>query len=150
MATYLSQEQAKAFLSNIGQDLYWNLHDGEEPAVDAAFDTDQIDEDIALCEAEVNSFLRGRYVMPISDTDTKVLLRKYTRELLLEQAYLRQEGAEVPEDVTKRVEGVRSVLEKIANGKRRLGAAIIEEDDDLDLELISNTPEFTRDKMGGF
>jgi len=108
--------------------------------------------DIAAAEADLHSYLAGRYVVPVTDAAAVALLKGWALTLIEELAYAAVPGSTLPESVTTRVTALRERLEKIAAGKLSLGTATALESTGAGADLIaeSETPVFTRDTMVGF
>lgn len=111
-----------------------------------------VEADIAAAEADLHSYLAGRYVVPVTDAAAVALLKGWTLTLVEELAYAAVPADALPESVTTRVAALRSRLELIADGKLSLGTATPLESTTISDSLIaeSATPVFTRDTMKGF
>jgi phage gp36-like protein len=108
--------------------------------------------DIAAAEADLHSYLAGRYVVPVTDAAAIALLKGWALTLVEELAYAAMPSSTPPESVTTRVKELRERLEKIAAGKLSLGTATALETAGAGADLLAEaeTPVFTRDTMKGF
>ena len=111
-----------------------------------------VEADIAAAEADLHSYLAGRYQVPVTDAAAVALLKGWTLTLVEELAYAAVPADKLPEPVTTRVAALRTRLELIAAGKLSLGTATALESTTISDSLIaeSATPVFTRETMRGF
>ncbi len=79
-------------------------------------DTSLVAEDLEASSAEIDGFLANRYVVPVTDTAPLVLLKSWNLTLAEELAWSRTPGSTIPEKVTKRVENVRDLLDRVVDG----------------------------------
>jgi phage gp36-like protein len=108
--------------------------------------------DIAAAEADLHSYLAGRYAVPVTDVTARLVLKGWALTLVEELAYAAVPGLTLPESVTDRVKELRARLEKIAAGKLSLGTATDLDATGAGAEMMaeSATPVFTRTTLRGF
>ena len=124
-----------------------------ERGEDAADET-IVAEDIEAAEADIHSYLAGRYTVPVTDAEACKLLKHWALVLLQEIAYGAIPGREVPKNLAAQVTGLRARLQKIADGELSLGTAteIPAAEAGIAGEFIADgpAPVFERDNMKGF
>lgn len=108
--------------------------------------------DLDAATAEIDSFLGGRYRVPVEAETVLPLLKSWTLTLAEELAWCRSGKGEPPKGVITRVAMVRAALEAIADSKRSLPGA--EEKTAAaggGVSLFQADPQiFTADSLGGF
>lgn len=147
MANYVTVAQVKNRLRRSFQPLYtprgWT--DEDEIIVDA---------DIEAAEADLHSYLAGRYAVPVTDPEAVKLLRHWALTLIEEIAYGAIAGTKVPENVAERAKDIRDRLRQIADGKLSLGTAteLTAPSAGPSADFISDgpAPVMTRTKLEGF
>ena len=81
-----------------------------------------INDKIAESTITINDYLRSRYALPITDTETLATLRAFCTTLTACKLYDRRLKMKMPEALLKTQEGVMKELEKIQQGRRKLSA----------------------------
>lgn len=117
-------------------------------------DTSIVEADIEAAEADLHSYLAGRYVVPVTDAEAAKLLKHWALVLLQEIAYGAIPGRELPENITTQVKSLRTRLEKISEGELSLGTAaeVTAAETGVGGDFISDGPEpvFRREDMEGW
>jgi len=86
-----------------------------DDAMAAAVDTDAIDRAFADADTEIDSYIGGRYAVPVMPVPT--LLQRLSLDLAIEGLYTRRPHVETPEAVTRAAKNARSLLANIAANK---------------------------------
>lgn len=137
----------RADCANWLRDDYANLYN--LPAEGAALDSD-----IALTEAEVDSYVGRRYETPITDATAMVSVKGWCRDLFLARAWVRGVGDEIPKKVGEAAATTRKALEMVSKGTITLaGAESITERPTGGADAIvvnGNDPIMERDDLTGF
>lgn len=112
--------------------------------------TDYLDDDRADAEAEIDSYLAGRYSTPVTGSQAIALLRGFTVRLVRERGYIRKGEGEIPDSIREDADRCREILALIRDGANRLPGAAETTDANSAQAVIyyeSNTPNFTNAKM---
>lgn len=112
--------------------------------------TDYLDDDMNDSEAEIDSYLAGRYSTPVTGSQAVALLRGYTVILVRERGFMRQGTGEVPDAITAAADRVRENLILVRDGRNRLpGVAEAPDSNSAIYKTFfeGNTPEYTKSKM---
>lgn len=121
---------------------------------ESAADEDIVAADIEAAEADIHSYLAGRYTVPVTDAEAVKLLKHWTLVLLQEIAYGAIAGRTLPENIAEQIKSLRLRLQKIADGELSLGTAteIPAAEVGIAGEFIADGPDpvFTRTDMKGF
>lgn len=127
---------------------YAKLYRDDEGAVDETLMAD----DLSAASVEIDGYLANRYQVPVSTGGALALLKGYCLTLCEELAFMHGAANDVPDKVTKRVEGVRSKLNQIADGKFLLPSAPPETAAGAGSAAIIDCAEplFTRDQLQGY
>lgn len=123
------------------------------PAGSTAADLDIVDADIEAAEAEIDSELAKRYVVPVTDATAVKLCKAWGLTILEEYAYGVVPGRDLPKHVTERAQTARKQMARAGSGELSLGAATVPTERTAATDCIivaGETPEFTRTKMRGF
>jgi phage gp36-like protein len=83
----------------------------------------RIDEAIQAADAEIDSYLRQRYCLPL--TETPVLIKYNSISLALEYLYSRRIPCSIPEAVISDAKSKRQMLKNIAEGFIGIGTEMI-------------------------
>lgn len=142
--SYATVEDLRLRLSDLYPGLYVKLDGG---AMDS-----EAQADLDAAEAEINGMIGTRYIVPVPAEQALPLLKSWTVTLAEELAWSRSGKSDLPENVAKRAEHVRRLLEKIANGSMILsGASQDEVNGGGSVALIEGDPPvFGRGKMEGY
>jgi len=76
--------------------------------------------DLEAANGQVDGYLAGRYLAPVTADAVLPLLQHYTLTLASELAYMRSAGSEMPKKIADAVKQVRADLQAIADGNKRL------------------------------
>jgi len=117
--------------------------------LDGVVDTDLVDADIAEAEGIVDGYLSGRYTVPVSGASTG-LLKNLCLSLLVEIAYGRGANISTPDKAKDAATAARAMLEKLADGRIRLGAATAPEERSAatgNLIVEADDTEFDRESL---
>jgi len=98
----------------LSEDLLIKLTDDHELGI---VDQPTIDDAIAGADAEIDSYLAGRYNVPLSPVP--VLVRRSSVDIAIYNLYSRRMGA--PEDRVERYNNTTRLLKAISDGKATLG-----------------------------
>lgn len=113
-----------------------------------------LDRDISLAEAFVNSYVGKRYAVPVSDGTAVAFLRGITLDVFERAAWARGQGDEIPTKVENAYQTALKVLKEIAEGTVTLGGATaLAERPSGGTEAIivdGNTPDYKHDDLEGF
>ncbi len=146
MANYLTTADVQARLRQTFAALY-------TPRGWTAEDESIVEADIEAAEADLHSYLAGRYVVPVADAEAAKLLKHWALILLQEIAYGSVPGREIPKNVAAQVDGLRERLGLIAEGRLSLGTATeLPAAAGMSADFISDgpAPVFKRSQMEGF
>jgi phage gp36-like protein len=147
MANYLTAAEVEQRLRKNYETLY-------TPRGQTAEDTAIVAADIEAAEADLHSYLAGRYLIPVTDAEAVKLLKHWTLVLLQEIAYGAIPGRKIPENIASQVKSLRERLQAIADGKLSLGTAeeLPGATAGIAGSFISDGPDpvFKRDQMKGF
>jgi phage gp36-like protein len=147
MANYLTTDDVQSRLRQNFAPLYtprgWSAED--EAIVEA---------DIEAAEADLHSYLAGRYIVPVTDADAVKLLKHWSLILLQEIAYGSVPGRELPKNIAAQVDSLRERLQAIADGKLSLGTAAPVPAAETGMAAAAETdaaePVMTRDNLAGY
>lgn len=147
MSFYLTPADVEARLRRNYEALY-------TPRGATAGDTAIVEADIEAAEADIHSYLAGRYVVPVTDPEAVKLLRHWALVLLQEIAYGAIPGRAIPENIAAQVTSLRSRLQALADGQLSLGTAAEVPAAATgiagDFLGAASQPAFTRDQLKGF
>ena len=115
--------------------------------------TERVDEAIEQADAEVDSYLSVRFLVPVSNPPT--ILNKLSTDIAIYNLYSRGIADEIPEVRKDRYKNAIKTLEKISTGKISLDVSPLPDPIDQEGGSESSTPDdtnniFTRDKLEGF
>jgi phage gp36-like protein len=147
MANYLTTDDVQSRLRQNFAALYtprgWSAED--EAIVEA---------DIQAAEADLHSYLAGRYIVPVTDAEAVKLLKHWSLILLQEIAYGAIPGRELPKNIAAQVDSLRERLQHIADGKLSLGTAATVPAAETGMaaaaEVAGQDAVFSRDLLKGF
>jgi phage gp36-like protein len=115
---------------------------------------DDLNQDIADVDAEINAYVGRRYAVPVSDGMAVAFLRPIGLDLIEERAWRRGASPEIPKKVAEAAEEARAKLKGIARGEISLGGATAPAERSTGgaeaIVVEGNVPEFTRTQMEGF
>jgi phage gp36-like protein len=111
-------------------------------------DGDKVARAIADADATIDAYCQDRYAIPLSPVPSKV--RQISVDIAAYNLYSRSD-LEMPEIRADRNKEAIRFLEKVAEGKIKLGSATPSPaNTDNTVNMDSNDRNFTRDKMSGF
>ena len=146
MGNYISRSDAELRLRRNYRTLYTPADSGE-------IDTDIVDADIDAAEGTVDSYLAGRYTVPVTDAEALRPIKSWALTFLEEIAYGAIPGREVPKNIADRAKAAREHLAKVASGHLSLGSdtpAPERETLTADLVIEADTPVMGRTNLTGF
>lgn len=146
MGNYATTTDVQARLRQNFEQLY-------TPRGYTAADETVVAADIEAAEADLHSYLAGRYVVPVTDAEAVKLLKHWALILVEEIAYGSVPGREIPKNIAAQVESLRNRLQAISEGKLSLGTATEPPAAaGISADFITDGPEpvFKRSQMEGF
>ncbi len=112
---------------------------------------DIVNSDLASAQAEIDANIQSRYLLPITDESTIVLLRSFELTLCEELAWSRVAPDNVPGSLVVRVKTVRESLRRISDGVMKLSAIELHETNAATAVFTkSDDPIFTATNMSKF
>lgn len=141
-------------VTDVQQRLRRNYEQLYTPRDGSAEDEDIVAADIEAAEADLHSYLAGRYEVPVTDAEAVKLLKHWTLVLLQEIAYGAVPGRKLPENIVAQVKSLRERLERIADGELSLGTAaeVAAAETGIAGDFISDGPDpvFEREHLEGW
>lgn len=141
-------------VADVQQRLRRNYEQLYTPRGDTAEDEDIVAADIEAAEADLHSYLAGRYEVPVTDAEAVKLLKHWTLVLLQEIAYGAVPGRSLPENIAEQVKSLRQRLTAIAAGELSLGTAeeVAGAESGIAGDFISDGPDpvFEREHLEGW
>lgn len=114
----------------------------------AAIDADVVTRAIEDADATIDSYCQGRYTVPLSPVPDKI--RQISVDIAIYNLFSRR-GDAAPEVRKDRHKEAVRFLERVSDGKIKLGAATPAQSNTPDtVNISSNDRIFDRDKMSGF
>jgi phage gp36-like protein len=108
-----------------------------------------VDEAIADAEALINGYCQKVYNIPLSPVPT--LIKKYAVDISIYNLYGRRPTLAIPETIIQAQKDALNFLKLVTEGKVALGAATpVETNSPNEINISSNTGEFTRTKLQDF
>ncbi len=105
-----------------------------------------LDKALADADEEINSYLTGRYELPL--VTVPPLLTRLAASIAM---YHGSTGTVMTEEKEKRYDGAVKMLEKIASGKTSLGLASSDEPDSREqMKVVSSTKLFSDEELNTF
>ena len=127
---------------------YASIYADDEGVVDEEL----VNDDLEAAATAIDGRIAVRYAVPVTAEGSLALLDSWNLILAMELAYLRPEGAVIPEKISKMADNVRTQLDAVAKGTGKLPGAAAESASGAGGAAIlsASEPRFTMEKMKGF
>lgn len=111
-------------------------------------DDSDIEEDLAISEGMIDTYLSAGYETPLSDAGQIRLVKGFAKWFFLEQAYARGSSVELPAVVANALKRIEKTLNEIASGKQFLGGVAPQSTSPAMGSVIVSGAEALRDREG--